>query len=97
MNFFSVTENDDIKVNKTHIISSKIHSEQVIVWVLMETSEFAVELCKKEEKDNVMENLFAMFQIRKAVGHSQIYFKTGILKNFLRISQEKSRIRVAFK
>ena len=27
-----------------------------IVWILMETSEYAVELNKVEEKDNVMEN-----------------------------------------
>ena len=46
----------------------------------METSEFAVELRKKEEKDNVMENVYAMFQIRKAVIHSQMFFKTGVLK-----------------
>ena len=35
----------------------------------METSEFAAELHKTEEKD-VMENLYALFQIRDAVGRS---------------------------
>ena len=63
----------------------------------METSEFAVELRKKEEeKDNVMENLYVIFQIREAVVHSQMFFETGVLKNFLKISQEKSCIRDPF-
>ena len=48
----------------------------------METSEFAVELPKIEEKDNVMENWYAIFQIREAVGRSQMFFKLGALKNF---------------
>ena len=39
----------------------------------METSEFAVELRKTEEKDNVMENLYVLFQIREAVGHSEVF------------------------
>ena len=39
----------------------------------METSEFAVELHKIEEKDNVMENAYVMFQIREAVGRSLHY------------------------
>ena len=33
----------------------------------MENSEFAVKLCKIEEKDNVMENSYVFFQIREAV------------------------------
>ena len=45
----------------------------------METSEFAVELSKTQEKDNVMENSYVLFQIREAVGHSK-FFKIGILK-----------------
>ena len=59
-----------------------------IVWILMETSEYAVELNKVEEKDNVMENSYAIFQIREAVGRSQMsssrsqtFFKIGVLKN----------------
>ena len=63
----------------------------------METSEFAVELRKKEEKYNVMENSYAMFQIREAAGRSQIFFEIGVLGNFLRFLQEKSCIRVPFK
>ena len=39
----------------------------------METSEFAVELCKTEEKDNVMENLYVLFQIREAVSRSEVF------------------------
>ena len=34
---------------------------RLIVWILMKTSEFAVKLRKIEEKDNVMENSYAMF------------------------------------
>ena len=48
----------------------------------MVTSEFTV-----EEKDNGMENSYAMFQSREAVGHSQMFFKIGVLKylaNFTR-------------
>ena len=45
----------------------------------MENSEFVVELRKIEEKDNVMENSYAMFQIREAVGRSQMFFKIGVL------------------
>ena len=56
----------------------------------METSEFAVELRKEEEKDNVMENSSAMFQIREVVSRSQMFFRIGVLKNFLKISHEKS-------
>ena len=29
-----------------------------------------------------MENWYAMFQIREAVGHSQMFFKIDVLKNF---------------
>ena len=42
-----------------------------------------------------MENSYAIFQIREAVGRSQMFFKIGIIKNFLRISQEKSCVRVS--
>ena len=48
----------------------------------MKTSKFAVELCEIEEKDNVMEKSCALFQIREAVGRSQIFFKIGVFKNF---------------
>ena len=58
----------------------------------METSAFAMELGKEEEKDNVRENSYNMFQIREAAGRSQMFFKIGILK----ISQEKSCVRVPF-
>ena len=58
----------------------------------METSAFAMELRKEEEKDNVRENSYTMFQIREAAGRSQMFFKIGILK----ISQEKSCVRVPF-
>ena len=47
------------------------------------SSDFAVEFPKIEEKDNVMENLYAMFQIREAVGRMQMIFKIGVLKNSL--------------
>ena len=62
----------------------------------MESSEFAVELRKKEEKHNVMKNSYAVFQIREAVGCLQMFFKTGVYKNFLRISQEKFCVSVRF-
>ena len=46
----------------------------------METSESAAELHKIEQKD-VLENLYAMFQIREVVGCLQMFVKIGILKN----------------
>ena len=49
----------------------------------METSEYAVEVRKIEEKDNVMENSYAMFQIREVVGRLQMFFKIGVLENFV--------------
>ena len=61
----------------------------------METSEFGVEVYKTEIKDNAMENLYAMFQIRKAVGHSQMFFKIGVLKNFANFTG-KILCRVSF-
>ena len=50
----------------------------------METSEFAVQLSKIEEKDDAMENSYAVFQIREAISRSQMFFKIekGVLKNF---------------
>ena len=39
----------------------------------METSELAVELRKTEEKDYVMENFYVLFQIREAVGCSEVF------------------------
>ena len=39
----------------------------------METSEFAVELRKTVEKDNIMENSYVLFQIREAVGRSEVF------------------------
>ena len=41
-------------------------------------------------------NSHVMFQIRKAVVHLQMFFKIGVLKNFLRISQEKSCVTSFF-
>ena len=49
----------------------------------METSESAPELREIEEKDNVMENLYAIFQIREAVSRLQM---------FVNISREKSSV-----
>ena len=43
-----------------------------------------------------MENSYAMFQIREAVGRSQIFFKIGVLK-ISQISQEKSLLDSLFK
>ena len=53
----------------------------------MEISEWTLQhllldLRKKEQKDNIMENSYTMFQIREAVGRSQMFFKIGVLKNF---------------
>ena len=39
-----------------------------------------MELRKIEEKGKVMENSYAVFQIREAVGRSQMFFKIGLLK-----------------
>ena len=55
----------------------------------METSEYAVEVRKIEEKHNVMENSYAMFQIREAVGRLQMFFKIGVLENFVSLFSRK--------
>ena len=60
----------------------------------METLEFAVELRKTVEKDNVMENSYAMFQIREASVVRRCSSKQVFLK-FSQISQEKSCVGVA--
>ena len=70
----------------------------------METSEFAVELRKKEEKDKVLENSYAMFQIREAVGRLQMLFKISkefhkknpVLGSFL-IKLQGSKEKTLFK
>ena len=49
-----------------------------------ESSEFAVELRKVEEKDKVMVNSYAMFQIRQAVSRSEMLLKIRVLKKFHR-------------
>ena len=47
-----------------------------------EASKFVLELRKIEEKDKVMVNSYAMFQIREAMGRSPMIFKIGFHKNF---------------
>ena len=42
-----------------------------------------MELRKLEEKDQVMVNLYAIFQIGEAVTCSQMFFKIGVLKSFV--------------
>ena len=62
----------------------------------MKTSESAVELRKIEEKD-VMEKLYAMFQIREAVGRSQMFVKIGVLNNLANFTWKiQSCVRVPF-
>ena len=66
----------------------------LIAWILMETSEFVVELCKIEEKDNPMENSYVMFQIRESVvrrcSSKEVFLKIS------QISKERSYVRVPF-
>ena len=47
-----------------------------------------MELRKIEDKDKVMVNSYAMFQIRKAVCRSQMFFKIGVLKNFANFTRK---------
>ena len=53
----------------------------------MKTSESDVELRKIEEKD-VMEKLYAIFQIREVVGRSQTFAKIGVLKNLANFTRK---------
>ena len=51
------------------------------------TSQFAVEfICKIEER--CYGNSYAMFQIREAVGRSQMLFKMGVFKNFANFARK---------
>ena len=61
---------------------------------MVETS--AVELHKIEEKDNVMENLYAMLQIKEAVGRSQMFFETGALKNLANFTKKNPVLESLF-
>ena len=56
--FFQSLASDDVKVNKTQRISTR---SRLIVWILMETSEFALKLRKMREEVKVTENSHAMF------------------------------------
>ena len=47
-----------------------------------------MKLHKLEEKDNVMENLYAMFHIREAVGRLQMFFKIRVLKNLANFTKK---------
>ena len=61
---------------------------------MVETS--AVDLRKIEEKDNAMENSYAMFQIREAVGRSQISFKIGVFKNLANFTKKNPVLESLF-
>ena len=47
-----------------------------------------MKLHKLEEKDNVMENLYAMFHIREAVGRLEMFFKIRVLKNLANFTKK---------
>ena len=47
-----------------------------------------MELRKIEEKDNVMENSYAIFHIREAVGRWQMFFKIDALKNLANFTEK---------
>ena len=62
---------------------------EISEWTLQQ---LLLDLRKKEQKDNIMENSYTMFQIREAVGRSQMFFKMVFLKTL----HEKSCVRVLF-
>ena len=68
-----------VKVNKTKNLYLITFRTRLTVWILIETS--AVELCKIESKDNVMENLYAMFQMGEAVSRLEMFFEIDVLEN----------------
>ena len=45
-----------------------------------------MEFYKIEEIDDAMVHSYTIFQIREAVGRSQMFFKVEVLKNFVRKS-----------
>ena len=81
--FFQSLANDDVEVSKTQRIFTKIDSKLDSL-DFMETS---ISYCGK---------LVCTFQIREAAGCLQKFFKICVLKNLLRISQEKSCVRAPF-
>ena len=86
--FFLLLANDDIKINKTWRIFTKVCSEpgslseldaiNFTEWNIKIILKICFRLCKVKEKDQVMVNLYAMFQIGEAVGPSQMLFKIGV-------------------
>ena len=49
-----------------------------------------------EGKGNVMENSYAMFQIREAVGCWQMFFKIGVLKNLANLTKKNPVLKSLF-
>ena len=93
---FCSLANDDVKVNQTQRISSKLHSEldsfSGFWWKLQNLLQNYV--AKIEEKVNVVENFYAMFQIQK----QSVVRRCSSEKVFLKIweiSQEKSCLGVS--
>ena len=70
LNFF-----DDVKVNKTQRISIKIHSELDSLFGFWCKLQNLLWNYANRRKRCFMENSYAMFQIREAVGRSQMFFK----------------------
>ena len=64
--------NDDVKLIEYKNLYWYTFRTRLIVRIFMETLEFAVELHKIEDKD-IVEWLYAMFQIREAVSCSQMF------------------------
>ena len=54
-----------------------------------------MELGKEEEKDNVMENSYTMFQIREAAGRSQM-FLIGVRQVFLKFHKKNPVLESLF-
>ena len=81
-NFFQSRENGDVKVNKPQRIFAKTDSELGSLSdflhkgrhnkVQKETLEVAVELSKIEEKDKIMGNSHAMFQIKEVLNFQHL-------------------------
>ena len=78
-----------LEMNSSHL---KTVSILLPIYRLIRNFRISEELRKIEEtKDKVMGNSYTMLQIKEAVGRSQMFFKIGVLKNFVNFSRKHLR------
>ena len=79
--FFQLLASDDIKVNITQRMSTKIYPElDSLSGFWWKLQNLLWNYVKQKKKNSVVEKWYVLFQMREAVAHSEKFFKIGILK-----------------